>query len=160
MRVIRLRRHLNASECRAIIGAAATLATMFNIRWRVGDNAPGQSLAALTDGISAARRDGSTFLIPEEARGWFHLSFDIPDAGYALALIFVWSFTAAGAPWAGGANGNHRSVAMWHLRHLLPRSAHRALTDIEYALARYDPTGPLGCRDRLSGLTAGPEAAV
>ncbi|MEV0428510.1 hypothetical protein [Micromonospora sp. NPDC050495] len=112
---------------------------MFNITWKVGDNAPGQRPAALADGLRAARRDGSTFLIPEEAQGWFHLGFDIPDAGYALALILVWSFTAAGTRDDGLANGSRLSVAMWHLRHLLPRSAHRALADIEYAFAPFDP---------------------
>ncbi|MFC0030072.1 hypothetical protein ACFFMM_11115 [Micromonospora chaiyaphumensis] len=139
MRLLRARRHLNGSECRAIIAAAATLASMFNIAWRVADNAAGQSPAALAGSLSEARRDGSTFLVPGQARGWFDLSFDIPDTRYALALILVWSFAAAGTPDGGAPAGSHVSVAMWHLRHLLPRSAHRALADIEYAFAQFNP---------------------
>ncbi|MFG3577818.1 hypothetical protein [Micromonospora chersina] len=139
MRLFRPRRHLSGSECSAIIGSAATLASMYSITWRVANDASERSPAALADSLVEARRDGSTFLLPEEARGWFVLTFDIPDTAYALALILVWSFAAARTPDGEAANGNHVSVAMWHLHHLLPRSAHRALGDIEYAFAQFNP---------------------
>ncbi|MEV4712837.1 hypothetical protein [Micromonospora sp. NPDC049374] len=123
----------------AITEAATTLASMFDITWRVADNEPGHNMVTLAGRLVEARRDGSTFLMPEQARGWFDLSFDIPDTAYALALVLVWSFAAAGTPAGGAATGNRVPIAMWHLRHLLPRSAHRALADIEDAFAQFDP---------------------
>ncbi|MEU4643991.1 hypothetical protein [Micromonospora sp. NPDC023814] len=138
MRLLRRRRHLNRNECTAIIGAAATLASIFDITWKVADNVPGQSLVTLAGSLVEARRDGRTFLLPEDARGWFDLSFDIPDTAYPLALIRVWSVAAAQAADGDASNGGHVSVAMWHLRHLLPRSAHHALADIEHAFAQFD----------------------
>lgn len=138
MRLLRRRRHLNRSECRAIIGAAATLASMFDITWRVADNAPRLGVVMLADGLVEARRDGRTFLLPKAARGWFDLSFDIPDTAYALALVLVWSVAAARTADGDASNGDRVPVAMWHLRHLLPRSAHRALADIEDAFRQFD----------------------
>lgn len=146
MKLLRRRRHLNRSECRAIIEAAATLASMFHLTWRVADNASGQSPAALAASLAEARREDRTFVVPEDSRCWFDLSFDIPDTGYALALILVWSVAAGRTTDGAAANGDHVSIAMWHLRHLLPRSAHRALADIEEAFARIDSSAPTDAR--------------
>ncbi|WP_349877197.1 hypothetical protein ABIH81_24315 [Micromonospora sp. HUAS YX12] len=141
MRLLRRRRHLNRSECAAVIAAAATLAATFDITWRVGASGQGHSLEALAGSLVEVRREGGTFSLPEEARAWFDLGFDIPDTAYALALILVWSFAATRESGGGPPNG-HVPVAMWHLRQLLPRSAHRALADIEHAFARFESPAP------------------
>ncbi|WP_091055841.1 hypothetical protein [Micromonospora humi] len=134
MRVFRSRPHLDRGESLALVSAATSLSSMFGVAWTVEDRLPQRSAAACADALRRTGRwDDARLRLPQEARHWFHLGFDVPEAGYALAFVLVWAL--AGTDRAAETSGrDHVEVAMWHLTQLLPASAHRALPDIEDAL--------------------------
>lgn len=145
MRLFQVRRYVDRRECNAIIRAVAALSSMSLIAWRVSDEAPDRPLAALAENLLRARRAGLTFELPAHSRHWFDLRYECPDAGYALALVFVWSFAATRTQGGGGApSGDHVLVAMWHLRQFLPVSSVKTLSAIEGAFRRHCQSTAVG----------------
>ncbi|GHJ17066.1 hypothetical protein [Micromonospora sp. AKA38] len=133
MTLFRSRRRVSREESLAIVSAAASLSSMFGVAWTVEDRVPQRSATACADALRRGGRRDATLRLPREARDWFDLDFDAPEAGYALAFVLVWSLAATDTA-AETSGRDHVRVAMWHLTHLLPASAHRVLPDIEDAL--------------------------
>ncbi|MFG1712409.1 hypothetical protein [Micromonospora sp. NPDC049203] len=133
MTLFRSWRHIDRDGSQAIISAAASLSSMFDVAWEVDDGAPAGSLGTSVDMLRRAGRRGAPLRLPAEAREWFGLTFEVPEAAYALAFILVWSLAATDAS-AEPSRCDPLQVAMWHVTHLLPTSARRVLPDVEEAL--------------------------
>lgn len=137
MRLFRAKPRLRRHECRAVIEATALLCTTAEIRWALTTGAPAAGVTALSEELLRCRREGQVFRLPEASRRWLDLRYANPDAGYALAIVLLWSYGAARPPdGAEPVRSDPVAVAMWELRHLLTPSAHRALGAIEAAFRR------------------------
>lgn len=133
MTLFRSRRHIDRDGSQAIISAATSLSSMFDVAWEVDDGASARSLGTSVDMLRRAGRRDAPLRLPAEAREWFDLTFEVPEAAYALAFILVWSLAATDAS-AEPSRCDPLQVAMWHVTHLLPTSARRVLPDAEEAL--------------------------
>ncbi|MET8196865.1 hypothetical protein ABZU22_23905 [Micromonospora sp. NPDC005222] len=133
--VMRIRpwRHIDRDGSQAIISVAASLSSMFGVAWRVDDRASPCSVGICVDMLRRSARGDAPLRLPTEAREWFGLTFEVPEAAYALAFILVWSLAATDAS-AEPSRYDPLQVAMWHVTHLLPMSARRVLPDVEEAM--------------------------
>lgn len=140
MRLLRPRRRLRRHECRAVIEATALLCATAELNWELTAGGPAASVSVLSEELLRCRREGRTFPLPEASRRWLDLRYADPDVGYALAIVLLWSYGAV-QPRSGMdlVRDDYVTVAMWELRHLLPRSAHPALETIEAAFRRAAP---------------------
>lgn len=129
--IVASRAEITAAECRALVAAAADLSMSFGLAWAVRRRDDPTDLAA---DLRRCRAEGRTFVLPPEARGWFPLTFAHPDAGFSLAIMFLWAIGAADPRAAEEAAATPREALVWYLDHALPSEARGVVPRIAYAL--------------------------
>lgn len=134
MTLFRPRRRIDRDGSQALISAAASLSSMFGVAWTVDGTASPRSVGSCVDELRRTGRNDEPLRLPVEAREWFHVTFEVPEAAYALAFIHVWSLAATDAT-AEPSRCTPLQVAMWHMNHLMPMSARRVLPDVEAVLS-------------------------
>ena len=134
-------KRLDQRECNAIIRVTAELCTTANLAWRLEHHDGDPGFVALSERMQEARRAGVPFALSDSARHWFDLRYANGDASYALALVLLWAFGNQQSAEPGGPH-DHVTIALWHLRMLLPPSVHGVLPVIATAYARHHASLP------------------
>lgn len=131
------RPRLDHQECAALIAAATTLCGAAHIAWKLDRGTPDPGFPALSERLQEDRRNGRTFILPGTVRSWFPLRYADPDAAFALPLVLLWAFGAGSIHDRDQDRIDHVDIALWHLRVLLPPTAHGALPSIAAACAAH-----------------------
>ncbi|GAB2936865.1 hypothetical protein GCM10027280_26170 [Micromonospora polyrhachis] len=84
------RGQISRDTCHSIIAAGANLSLTEGIRWRVTPSTHPAPLSALSHRLRTCQINGDTFELPESLRDWLPVRFDIADATYPLAIIYLW----------------------------------------------------------------------
>ncbi|WFE65535.1 hypothetical protein [Micromonospora sp. WMMD714] len=136
------RNRLDHQECAALIAAATTLCAAAHIAWKLDRVATDPGFVTLSERLQEDRRQGRTFVLPGTARSWFPLRYADPDAALALALVLLWAFGTGPVHGHGSDRLDHVDIALWHLRVLLPPTAHGALPAVAAAYAAHRASLP------------------
>ena len=87
MRALRSRR-LDRGQCLRLIETAASLSLRTGFAWKTCDsNASMADILRDLSGLSSAR---VCVLLPNTSKDWFSLRFDVDEAAYSLAIIYLW----------------------------------------------------------------------
>lgn len=130
---------ISAQECQALVAAVADLSLSVGLTWRVHERVTTPGLPALAADLAKCRAEGRVFYVPPDARDWFGLRFAQPDAGYALAVMYLWVISAvqeSAADRDADLGPTTTGVLTWYLSKALPADARKAVPRVQRGLPR------------------------